>query len=225
MNPNDLFLRAQPQPPPGPSTSASPSKQQQQQQQQHNGTAPPPPPADDTPKSKKDFDQERRDLELAELLDMMDDYKPIVSSALFLPGQIPDEVTDFYLQRAGFDTNDVRVSVSTPSAPSPPAVPSFTDSSLLRNSKRLLALAAQRFISSISQDAHGYAMSRANAGTGGRGGGGGAQGPAGGAGAGGASGQGGGKAKGRQRTVLTMEDLSAALQQYGVNGSRAAYYL
>ncbi|GAA5965802.1 hypothetical protein JCM21900_001918 [Sporobolomyces salmonicolor] len=188
MNPNDLFLRAQPQPPPGPSTSASPSKQQQQQQQQHNGTAPPPPPADDTPKSKKDFDQERRDLELAELLDMMDDYKPI----------IPDEVTDFYLQRAGFDTNDVRV-------------------------KRLLALAAQRFISSISQDAHGYAMSRANAGTGGRGGG--AQGPAGGAGAGGASGQGGGKAKGRQRTVLTMEDLSAALQQYGVNGSRAAYYL
>ncbi|GAA5899421.1 hypothetical protein JCM5296_002289 [Sporobolomyces johnsonii] len=186
MNPNDLFLRAQPQPPPVASTSsASPSKQQQQLHL--NGIAQPPPPADDTPKSKKHLDQERRDLELAELLDMMDDYKPI----------IPDEVTDFYLQRAGFDTNDVRV-------------------------KRLLALAAQRFISSISQDAHGHAMSRANAGTGGRGG---AQGQAGGAGAGGASGQGGGKAKGRQRTVLTMEDLSAALQQYGVNGSRAAYYL
>ena len=31
--------------------------------------------------------------------------------------------------------------------------------------------------------------------------------------------------QGRQRTVLTMEDLSAALKEYGVDASRAPYYL
>ena len=29
----------------------------------------------------------------------------------------------------------------------------------------------------------------------------------------------------RTRTVLTMEDLSAALKEYGVGADRAAYYL
>jgi transcription initiation factor TFIID subunit 10 len=29
----------------------------------------------------------------------------------------------------------------------------------------------------------------------------------------------------RARTVLTMEDLSAALKEYGVQADRAAYYL
>lgn len=29
----------------------------------------------------------------------------------------------------------------------------------------------------------------------------------------------------RQKTVLTMEDLSAALQEYGINCTRAPYYL
>ncbi|KPV74315.1 uncharacterized protein RHOBADRAFT_44802 [Rhodotorula graminis WP1] len=151
----------------------------------------------------------------------MDDYQPV----------IPDEVTDYYLQRSGFDTNDVRV-------------------------KRLLALAAQRFISSIASDAFQYARARTAAGPGGRTTGAGAAGAGaagaaagaaaaggatgaaagaagqqgaadkGGAGAGaGAGAAGQGKAKGRQRTVLTMDDLSAALKEYGVDASRAPYYL
>ncbi|BGO92720.1 hypothetical protein NBRC10512_003900 [Rhodotorula toruloides] len=145
-------------------------------------------------KSRRELEQERKDLELAQLLEMMDDYKPV----------IPDEVTDYYLQRAGFDTNDVRV-------------------------KRLLALSAQRFVSSISADAFQYARARTAAGPSGRANvtgtsaavGPGATGATGGS--GGAAGQ--PKAKGRQRTVLTMEDLSAALKEYGVDAGRAPYYL
>lgn len=33
------------------------------------------------PKTKKDLEQEKKDLELGELLDMMDEWKPIVSHA------------------------------------------------------------------------------------------------------------------------------------------------
>lgn len=167
-------------------------------------------------RTQRDHDQ--HDAQLAQLLEHMDDYKPI----------IPDEVTDYYLQRAGFDTNDVRV-------------------------KRLVGLAAQRFISSIASDAFQYARARTAAGPGG-----GrtttttaaapttsataaptagtsaagaassaATAPGTGAGAAGAPSAvpGTGKAKGRQRTVLTMEDLSAALKEYGVDASRAPYYL
>ncbi|KAI5478950.1 transcription initiation factor TFIID subunit 10 [Pseudohyphozyma bogoriensis] len=124
----------------------------------------------DKPKSKKELEQERDDLDLAELLESMDEWKPV----------IPDEVTSYYLQRSGFETSDVRV-------------------------KRLLALATQRFISSISSDAFQYARTRTAAGPGGR--------------------TGGGGAKDRTRTVLTMEDLSAALKEYGVGADRAQYYL
>ncbi|GAA6064564.1 hypothetical protein JCM10212_006210 [Sporobolomyces blumeae] len=92
-----------------------------------------------------------------------------------------------------------------------------------------MALAAQRFISSISADAFQYARARTAAGPGGRGNQAtqGAAASASGSGqAGGAAGQGGQqKAKGRQRTVLTMDDLSAALKEYGVDAGRAAYYL
>ncbi|GAA5906220.1 hypothetical protein JCM6882_006079 [Rhodosporidiobolus microsporus] len=202
MNPNDLFLRSH----------AHAQQQQQQQAQQAaaqaassssaaSTSAPPPqlvngaPPPAGQGRSAKDVEQERKDQELAQLLEMMDDYKPI----------IPDEVTDYYLQRAGFDTNDVRV-------------------------KRLLALSAQRFISSISSDAFQYARARTAAGPGGRGAAGAAASAAAaaaaGGGAGGAAGGAGKEAKkGRQRTVLTMEDLSAALKEYGVDASRAPYYL
>lgn len=129
--------------------------------------------AQEIPKTQKELEQEKKDLELAELLDMMDEWKPI----------IPDEVTDYYLQRAGFDTSDVRV-------------------------KRLLALATQRFISSISADAFQYARTRTAAGPGGR-----------------SNASGSSRAKDRTRTVLTMEDLSAALKEYGVGSDRAQYYL
>ncbi|GAA6059735.1 hypothetical protein JCM10212_001943 [Sporobolomyces blumeae] len=92
MNPNDLFLRQQPPQQPSASTS-TPSTSQPQP----NGTLASA--SDDPPKSTKEQEQDKKDLELAQLLEMMDDYKPI----------IPDEVTDYYLQRSGFDTNDVRV--------------------------------------------------------------------------------------------------------------------
>ncbi|GAA5907528.1 Taf10p [Sporobolomyces salmoneus] len=128
----------------------------------------------DPPKSKKETEQDQRDIELAQLLEQMDEYKPV----------IPDEVTDYYLQRSGFDTNDVRV-------------------------KRLLALAAQKFIASISQDAFQHARAR----TGGN------------STKNSATASNTTTAKGRQRTVLTMDDLSAALKEYGVDAGRAAYYL
>ncbi|GAA5999559.1 Taf10p [Rhodotorula paludigena] len=202
MNPNDLFLRSH--------AHAQQQAQQQQQQQAQASTSAGATPAIDLTldqpgedallaaaaqaqqgRSHKEMEHEQSDLELSQLLELMDDYKPI----------IPDEVTDFYLQRAGFDTHDVRV-------------------------KRLLALAAQRFISSIASDSFQYARARTAGGSGGRA----AQGKEGGAagGAQGAGGQAGGaapKAKGRQRTVLTMEDLSAALKEFGVDASRAPYYL
>lgn len=54
---------------------------------------------DDRVRSKKELELEGKDLELGELLEKMDEWKSI----------IPDEVTDYYLQRAGFETSDVRV--------------------------------------------------------------------------------------------------------------------
>lgn len=169
MNPQDLHLLQQPvastsqltrsasassQPPPA-STSASTS-------------------APDPSKSKKEQKQEQRDLELSQLLEQMDEYNPIASLSLAPPLspslvanfpvpvlQIPDEVTDYYLQRSGFDTNDVRVSVLSSvcalrfACSLPPRFPSCVPFS-----KRLLGLAAQKFISSISQDAFQYARAR-----------------------------------------------------------------
>ncbi|KAL8287701.1 hypothetical protein RQP46_003559 [Phenoliferia psychrophenolica] len=118
---------------------------------------------EERPKTKKELEQDKKDLELGELLDMMDDWRPVVS---LLP---------------------------LPSLPW----------------KRLLALAAQRFVSSISSDAFQYARTRTAAGPGGR-----------------AKDAGGSaRAKDRTRTVLTMEDLSAALKEYGVGAERAPFYL
>ena len=61
----------------------------------------------------------RKDKSLAEFMLMLDDYEPLVSH--YLPGwiinecskciQIPDEVTDYYLQRVGFDCQDPRLYV------------------------------------------------------------------------------------------------------------------
>ncbi|GAA5831989.1 hypothetical protein JCM5353_002837 [Sporobolomyces roseus] len=172
MNPNDFYLRQQPV-----ASTSNPSSSQPQLDQStslnHRST--------DTPKTQKELQQEKKDAELAELLEQMDQYKPV----------IPDEVTDYYLQRSGFDTNDVRV-------------------------KRLLALAAQKFVSSISQDAFQYARARTAAAPGGKNNQSTTQ---------GGSSTANGGAKGRQRTVLTMDDLSAALKEYGVDAGRAAYYL
>ncbi|KAI9301240.1 transcription initiation factor TFIID 23-30kDa subunit-domain-containing protein, partial [Cunninghamella echinulata] len=104
-----------------------------------------------------------REKTLAEFLTKMDNYSPI----------IPDAVTDYYLNRAGFDCDDVRV-------------------------KRLLALAAQKFVADIATDAFQYCKVR----------------------------QSGNRSKvGKERkTVLTMEDLSAALSEYGINVKKPDYY-
>ncbi|GAA5834575.1 hypothetical protein JCM3766R1_003601 [Sporobolomyces carnicolor] len=165
MNPQDLLL---PQQQPVASTS------QAQRSTPSQPLAGPSSSTSDPSKSKRELEQDHSDAEIAQLLEQMDEYKPV----------IPDEVTDYYLQRSGFDTNDVRV-------------------------KRLLALAAQKFIASISQDAFQHARAR----TGGS------------SNKNASSSSGGTAAKGRPRTVLTMDDLSAALKEYGVDAGRAAYYL
>ncbi|GAA6019131.1 hypothetical protein JCM11491_002858 [Sporobolomyces phaffii] len=159
MNPQDLHLPHQP--------VASTSQLARSDSTSSQFVAPP---ASDPNKSKKQLEQETKDLELSQLLEQMDEYKPI----------IPDEVTDYYLQRSGFDTNDVRV-------------------------KRLLALAAQKFIASISQDAFQYARART----------------------GGNSTKNASSSTGSTtaKAILTMDDLSAALKEYGVDAGRAAYYL
>ncbi|KAG0218464.1 Transcription initiation factor TFIID subunit 10 [Mortierella sp. GBA43] len=88
---------------------------------------------------------------------------------------IPDAVTDYYLSRTGFDCDDIRI-------------------------KRLLALAAQKFISDIATDAFQYCKVRQQS-----------QKRA---------------APGKEKkTVLTMEDLSEALGEYGINVKKPDYYL
>ncbi|KAF9208829.1 Transcription initiation factor TFIID subunit 10 [Haplosporangium sp. Z 27] len=88
---------------------------------------------------------------------------------------IPDAVTDYYLSRTGFDCDDVRI-------------------------KRLLALAAQKFVSDIATDAFQYCKVRQQS-----------QKRA---------------APGKEKkTVLTMEDLSDALGEYGINVKKPDYFM
>ncbi|KAJ7583410.1 transcription initiation factor IID, TAF10 subunit [Mycena floridula] len=105
----------------------------------------------------------------AEFLLMLDDYEPLV--------------TDYYLQRVGFECEDVRL-------------------------KRLLSLAAQKFVSDIAADAYQHARIRTNA-MGGRA----------------RTHQFGPASKDRTRTTLTMDDLSSALGEYGINARKPDYYL
>jgi len=125
----------------------------------------------------------RKDRTLTEFMLMLDDYEPL----------IPNEVTDYYLQRAGFECDDVRL-------------------------KRLLSLAAQKFVSDIASDAYQHARIRTNAQPAARG-----RQPAGDktAGAAGPS----VSLKDKTKTVLTMDDLSAALGEYGINARKPEFYL
>ncbi|KAG1881284.1 transcription initiation factor TFIID 23-30kDa subunit-domain-containing protein [Suillus subluteus] len=125
------------------------------------------------PQSRQAAEEARKDRTLAEFLVMLDDYEPL----------IPNEVTDYYLQRVGFECEDVRL-------------------------KRLLSLAAQKFVSDIAADAYQHARIRTNA-VGGR-----ARGPLTGPGS-----------KDKTRTALTMDDLSAALAEYGINAKKPEFYL
>ncbi|CAE6519368.1 unnamed protein product [Rhizoctonia solani] len=154
----------------------------------------------------------RKDRTLAEFMLMLDEYDPLVSLGLsfhwgtpsvFYAGynlatnsfyvaveQIPNEVTDYYLQRAGFECEDVRL-------------------------KRLLSLAAQKFVSDIAADAYQHARIRTNAQPSAR-----------------ARTDKAGTtavttalARDKTRTVLTMDDLSAALAEYGINARKPEFYL
>nr|ODN98913.1 hypothetical protein L204_02878 [Cryptococcus depauperatus CBS 7855] len=104
----------------------------------------------------------RRDRSLVELLAMLDGYKPL----------IPEEITEYFLQRSGFDCNDPRL-------------------------KKLLSLVAQKFLSDLSKDAFHFSKLRVNGASQGRGR------PAAGV--------------DRNKIVLTMDDLSLALGEHGVN--------
>lgn len=155
----------------------------------------------------------RKDKTLQEVLEMMDgEFAPI----------IPDAVTDYYLSKNGFETSDIRI-------------------------KRLLALATQKFVLDIAQDAYEYLRIRSSSSvynssnpqirakqllqgqqfanqqllTG--------------AGAAASSVDGDSAPQPQQpsssnagnlqgKIVLTMEDLSSALTEYGLNTARPDFY-
>lgn len=170
--------------------------------------------------------QNRKDVTLREFLSKMDDYAPI----------IPDAVTAHYLTLAG---------LPPPSAHDPSGATTNTTPLPLA---RLLALATQKFVADVAADAYQYSRIRAGNTAAGAGALGGALpgqmgvpgvGAAGG-GAGGGGGKGaqatqlgiqragfggggqGGSAQGK--TVLTMEDLGMAVQEYGINVKRGEFY-
>lgn len=148
---------------------------------------------------KREQEEAAKDRTLAELLGMLDGYRPV----------IPEEVTDYYLQRSGFESHDPRLN-------------------------RLLSISAEKFISDIVSDAYQYSRIRTNASSGrppaatsaanaaaaaaGVGV------PGSGAGAASSGGAAGGPDTDKSRTVLTMDDLSAALGEYGINAKRAESY-
>ncbi|PWN33908.1 uncharacterized protein FA14DRAFT_161533 [Meira miltonrushii] len=137
--------------------------------------------------TRREEEEKRKDRTLAEFLQMLDGYRPL----------IPDQVTEHYLEKVGFECEDVRL-------------------------KRLLSLAAEKFVADIAADAFQYARIRTNAGPG-------ARGKASASGnqsavAAAAAATAASSSKDRSRTVLTMDDLSAALGEYGINARRADFY-
>jgi transcription initiation factor TFIID subunit 10 len=145
------------------------------------------------------------------------------------PFQIPDAVTAHYLTLAGL--------------PPPGTGPGQTPPHLAR----LLALAAQKFVSDIAADSYQFARIRASnsssannpigslaaaSGLGAPAGAGGAPAPGGDKGKAGTHlgiqrpgfGGGGSGGSGQGRTVLTMEDLGMAVSEYGVSVKRGEFY-
>ncbi|XP_066500316.1 transcription initiation factor TFIID subunit 10 [Hoplias malabaricus] len=102
---------------------------------------------------------------LADFLMQLEDYTPT----------IPDAVTGYYLNRAGFEASDPRII-------------------------RLISLAAQKFISDIANDALQHCKMKGTA-----------------------SGSSRNKTKDKKYT-LTMEDLTPALSEYGINVKKPYYF-
>ena len=117
------------------------------------------------PQTRQAAEEARKDRTLAEFLLMLDEYEPLVHrfSSSRRPNldspisQIPNEVTDYYLQRVGFDCEDVRLCVDSSIAHYMHAHARFV------SRKRLLSLAAQKFVSDIASDAYQHARIRTNA--------------------------------------------------------------
>ncbi|KAI0675531.1 transcription initiation factor TFIID 23-30kDa subunit-domain-containing protein [Trametes maxima] len=155
------------------STSSAPSPHPQQSTPEY--TQPGPSTSQQSrPTAAQTAEEARKDKTLAEFLLMLDDYEPL----------IPNEVTEYYLQRVGFECDDVRL-------------------------KRLLSLAAQKFVSDIAADAYQHARIRANA-AGGRSR---------------ANQLGPASARDKTKTTLTMDDLSSALAEYGINARKPEFYM
>lgn len=137
----------------------------------------------------------RKDKTLNDILELVEDNPPI----------IPDAVIDYYLMKNGFDCADVRV-------------------------KRLLALATQKFVSDIAADAYEYSRIRSSVAV---------------------HNANNGQSRARQlmlgqqqpgqqqisqqqqqqnekttasKVVLTVNDLSSAVAEYGLNISRPDFY-
>lgn len=167
----------------------------------------------------------RKDVTLREFISKMDDYAPI----------IPDAVTSHYLTLAGLPPPNPAdpIGVNTGCTPLPLA--------------RLLALATQKFVADLAADAYQYSRIRAGNSAAASNALGGAMGPpqppvaGGGAQAGkgsaaqqstlgvqragfGGGGQGRGQGSGQGKSVLTMEDLGMAVQEYGINVRRGEFY-
>ncbi|KAG8453142.1 hypothetical protein GDO86_004822 [Hymenochirus boettgeri] len=102
---------------------------------------------------------------LVDFLMQLEDYTPT----------IPDAVTGYYLNRAGFEASDPRII-------------------------RLISLAAQKFISDIANDALQHCKMKGTA-----------------------SGSSRSKSKDKKYT-LTMEDLTLALSEYGINVKKPYYF-
>ncbi|CAO1613076.1 unnamed protein product [Sympodiomycopsis kandeliae] len=135
---------------------------------------------------KREEEEAAKDRSLAELLGMLDGYRPV----------IPEEVADYYLQKSGFESQDPRLN-------------------------RLLSISAEKFISDIVSDAYQYARIRTNASSG--------RPPAATSAANAANAASSSSTTNnapydRSRTVLTMDDLSSALGEYGINAKRADSY-
>ncbi|XP_072039639.1 transcription initiation factor TFIID subunit 10-like [Amphiura filiformis] len=101
---------------------------------------------------------------LEDMLTQLEDYAPT----------IPDAVTGYYLNRAGFEASDPRI-------------------------VRLISLAAQKFISDIANDALQHCKMRGS----------------------GSSSKKTGKDK---RYTLSMDDLSPALSEHGINVKKPYYF-
>lgn len=103
---------------------------------------------------------------LAEFMTQLEDH----------PATIPDSVTTYYLNSAGFEATDPRL-------------------------VRLVSLAAQKFVSDVANDALQHCKMRVSSQAAKK------------------------QTRDKQQLTLTMEDLTPALAEYGINVTKPQYYV